>query len=271
MQGPQTSPIPSADGAPPPVETHAWVALPFADLPYFDPESVRARWARLHAGQAEPPPASDALARAWASYHNGDFARAVTEAQALGGGPEPGEPGDRAIYANYVEPRESVRLALFRQVAERRDRAAAAPDDCQALYWQCARALCAGGQRGACAGPGFGHQSLDALERVIALQPRHADAHSRSAPGRGDRQGGPVGRMTYGVRADTARALFARGLELHPDSPTGLIEHARALLVLEGDERLAEATRLRLSAAALEPQDARERLDVELARAGLRD
>ena len=80
-----------------------------------------------------------------------------------------------------------------------------------------------------------------------------------------------VDRLVDGVRADTARALFARGLELHPDSPTGLIEHARALLVLEGDERLAEATRLYERAAALEPQDARERLDVELARAGLRD
>ena len=71
------------------LETHGWVALPFTDLPHFDPESVRAHWARLHAGQIGPPPASDALARAWASYHNGDFARAVTEAQALGDQPLP--------------------------------------------------------------------------------------------------------------------------------------------------------------------------------------
>jgi hypothetical protein len=42
-------------------------------------------------------------------------------------------------------------------------------------------------------------------------------------------------------------------------------------LMLQGDARLAEATRLYEKAAALTPADARERLDVELARAGLSD
>ena len=277
MQVPQTSPHSPAGGAPTVVETHGWVALPFADLPHFDPESVRARWARLHAGQAMPPPASDALARAWASYHNGDFARAVAEAQSLGDAGEGLVNQATAIYANYVEPRESVRLALFRQVAERAGaRAAAAPEDCQALYWQ-AYALGRYAQAVSVAralAQGLGSKLKDALERIIALQPRHADAHFALGAFHAeviDKVGPLVGRMTYGVRADTARALFVRGLELHPDSPTGLIEHARALLVLEGDERLVEATRLYERAAALEPQDARERLDVELARAGLSD
>jgi hypothetical protein len=41
--------------------------------------------------------------------------------------------------------------------------------------------------------------------------------------------------------------------------------------MLHGDSRMPEATRLYEKAAHLEPADARERLDVELARAGLTD
>lgn len=277
MQVSQT-PSPSfAAGKPAPAEPHTWAVLPFTDLPRFDAASVRARWARLHAGQPAPPPATDALAAAWASYHSGDFARAVIDAQALGDAGQGLVNQATAIYANYVEPRETVRLALFRQVAERAGaRAAAAPDDCEALYWQ-AYALGRYAQAVSVAralAQGLGNRLKDALERIIALQPRHADAHFALGAFHAeviDKVGPLVGRMTYGVRADTALALFARGLALHPDSPTGLIEHARALIVLEGEERLAEATALYERAAALEPQDARERLDVELAQAGLRD
>jgi len=39
--------------------------------------------------------------------------------------------------------------------------------------------------------------------------------------------------------------------------------------MLHGDARMGEATRLYEKAAALQPADAKERLDVELARAGL--
>lgn len=280
MQVPQTSP-PSPAGLagtlPTAAEAGGWAALPFTDLPHHDAHSVRAQWHRLHAGQADTPPATDAQAHAWACYHNGEFARAVTEALALGDAGQGLVNQATAIYANYVEPRESVRLALFRQVAERAGaQAAASPDDGQALYWQ-AYALGRYAQAVSVAralAQGLGSKLKDALERLIALQPRHADAHFALGTFHAeviDKVGPLVGRMTYGVRADTALALFARGLALHPDSPTGLIEHARALLVLEGDARLAEATRLYERAAALEPLDARERLDVELARAGLHD
>lgn len=255
-----------------------WTPLPWADSPRYDARSVLSHWPRLHAGHALPPPAEGStLAEGWALYHSGEFERAA--AIGLLQGPEGMALANQAtaIYANYLEPRESARLSMFRQVIERAGaQAEAEPDNCQALYWQSyalgrysqgisvARALA----------QGLGSKLKGALERVIELQPRHADAHLALASFHAeviDKVGALVGRMTYGVRADTARALFARGLELHPDSPTGLIEHARALLVLEGDERLAEATRLYERAAALEPQDARERLDVELARAGLRD
>ena len=73
------------------------------------------------------------------------------------------------------------------------------------------------------------------------------------------------------MRAETAVELFERGLELHPQAPGALMEYGRALLMLHGDARMGEATQLYEKAAALKPADAKERLDVELARAGLTD
>jgi len=255
-----------------------WTPLPYADAPRFDARSVLPQWPRLHAGHELPPPAEDApLAEGWALYHSGEFQRAA------GIGLLHGSEGlvlanqATAIYANYLEPREAVRLAMFRQVVERAAaQAAAEPGNCQALYWQAyalgrysqgisvARALA----------QGLGSKVKGALERVIELKPRHADAHIALAAFHAeviDKVGPLVGRMTYGVRAETSVELFERGLALHPDSAAALMEYGRALLMLHGDSRLHEATRLYEKAAALKPADARERLDVELARAGLTD
>ena len=50
-----------------------------------------------------------------------------------------------------------------------------------------------------------------------------------------------------------------------------MTEYANALVMLEGDRQLKEATRLYQKASALKPADAKERLDVEMARAELAD
>jgi hypothetical protein len=47
------------------------------------------------------------------------------------------------------------------------------------------------------------------------------------------------------------------------------VEYALALLILEGDARLTEASALYQKAAALKPTDAREYLDIAIARNGL--
>ncbi|WP_156480991.1 hypothetical protein [Variovorax sp. PAMC 28711] len=257
--------------------TGAWTRFPYADAPKIDVDQLRHRWVRLHAGQGLQPPAPGPLAEGWARYHSGDFEAAAniglahgTEGMALAN-------QATAIYANYLEPREAARLALFREVAERAHaQVVAEPDNCQALYWQAyaigryaqgisvARALA----------KGLGSKVKLALERIIALQPHHADAHIALATFHAeviDKVGALVGRMTYGARAETAMTLFERGLALNPDSASGLMEYARAVLALHGEGCMAEATALYEKAAALTPADARERLDVELARAGLAD
>ncbi|MBT2321951.1 hypothetical protein J7E62_06240 [Variovorax paradoxus] len=259
------------------VPAEPWTLLPYSDAPYFDTANLLVQWPRLHAGQGLQPPAPGPLAEGWALYHSGEFERAAAV------GLQHGHEGlalanqATAIYANYLEPREAVRQALFKQVVERATaQAAAEPDNCQALYWQAyalgrysqgisvARALA----------QGLGTKVKGALERVIELQPHHADAHVALAAFHAeviDKVGALVGRMTYGARAETAVELFERGLRLNPYSASGLMEYARGLLMLQGDAHMAEATRLYEKAAALAPADARERLDIELARAGLAD
>ena len=265
-----------SSGGPGPAAT-PWTPLPYADVARFDSASLLAHWNWLHAGQGLRPPAPGPLAEGWALYHSGEFERAATLGLLHGQDGLALANQATAIYANYIEPREGVRLALFRQVAERAAaQAGAEPDNCQALYWQAyalgrysqgisvARALA----------QGLGGRVKTTLERVIALQPHHADAHVALAAFHAeviDKVGALVARMTYGVRADTAVELFERGLQLHPESASALLEYARGQLMLHGDARMAEATRLYEKAAALKPADARERLDVELAKAGLAD
>jgi tetratricopeptide (TPR) repeat protein len=251
--------------------------MPYRDTPRFDASSVVEHWPRLHIGQGLPPPAPGPLAEGWALYHSGEFERAVDVALKVGREGLGLANQATAIYANYLEPREGVRLALFRQVAERATvQVSSEPNNSQALFWQAyalgrysqgisvARALA----------QGLGSKVKGALEQVIELQPHYAEAHVALAAFHAeviDKVGALVGRMTYGVRAEAAIELFERGLQLNAHSAIALMEYARGLLMLYGDSRMAEASRLYEKAAGLEPADARERLDVELARAGLSD
>jgi tetratricopeptide (TPR) repeat protein len=269
----ETLPLPPA----PAPSAGQWTPFPYPDLPRLDASDLPARWARLHAGQGVPTPGQGALAEGWALYHSGDFERAAALALAQGPAGATLAYQATAVYANYLEPRESVRLGLFKQVAERAtEQIAAEPENWEALYWQAyalgrysqgisvARALA----------QGLGSRVKGALESVIALQPQHADAHVALGTFHAeviDKVGPLVARMTYGARAETSIAQFERGLQIHPNAPGAMMEYARGLLMLRGESHLAEATRLYERAARHQPADARERLEVELARAGLKD
>ena len=65
--------------------------------------------------------------------------------------------------------------------------------------------------------------------------------------------------------------MLQDALKLNPGSAIAMIEYANGLVMLEGDKRMKEATQLYEDAAACEPLDAMERLDVEMAKAELED
>ena len=72
-------------------------------------------------------------------------------------------------------------------------------------------------------------------------------------------------------RLQEAAESYVHALKLNPSSAIGMVEYANGMVMLEGEKRMAEATKLYESAAACEPLDAAERLDVEMAKAELAD
>ena len=252
-----------------------WTAFPQLGDFRHDTGTVARDWSRLHAGDAEPLPPDRAVLEAWVLFHNGEFQKAHEAGLAAGGAGVTVANKAACIYANYLEKREKARHELLLEAARRCElQAAAEPHNWNAWYWQ-AYALGRYSQGISVAkalAQGLGGKVKDALERAIQLQPRHADAHVALGAFHAeviDKVGTLIGGMTYGAKKEAGLALFEQALQLNPHSPMALIEYANGLVMLEGEERLAEANRLYAQAAALQPLDAKERLDVELARAEL--
>ena len=252
-----------------------WTAFPHAGEFRYDAAAVKKHWSRLHAGDAEPLPGSEDVLEAWTLFHNGEFQRAAEAGLRCGNAGITVANKATAIYANYLEKKEKVKLELLMEVAERAQ-AQAARDETNpnAWYWQ-AYALGRYSQGISVAkalAQGLGNRVKDALETTIRLQPRHADAHVALGAFHAeviDKVGALIGGMTYGAKKETGLALFRQALQIHPSSAIAMIECANGLVMLEGDKKMREATRLYEQAAKSKPMDATERLDVELAKAEL--
>lgn len=252
-----------------------WTAFPQLGDFRHDAASVTRAWARLHAGDTEPLPTDAAVLEAWVLFHNGEFQKAHDAGLAAGGAGVTVANKAACIYANYLEKKEKPRHELLLEAARRAElQAAAEPQNWNAWYWQ-AYALGRYSQGISVAkalAQGLGGKVKEALERTILLQPRHADAHVALAAFHAeviDKVGTLIGGMTYGAKKEAGLALFQKALQLNPHSPMALIEYGNGLVMLEGDRKWPEATRLFAQAAGLQPLDAKERLDVDLARAEL--
>lgn len=257
--------------------TAKWTAFPHAGEFRWDPVTIKKHWARLHAGDAEPLPADEDVLRAWVLFHNGEFQRAAEAGLKAGGAGITVANKATAIHANYLETKEKAKLELLMEVAERAHaQTGQEPVNANAWYWH-AYALGRYSQSISVAkalAQGLGNKVKEALETTIRLQPRHADAHVALGAFHAeviDKVGALIGGMTYGAKRETGLQLFRQALEIHPTSAIAMIEYANGLLMLEGDRRMKEATRLYQQAAASQPMDATERLDVELAKAELDD
>jgi tetratricopeptide (TPR) repeat protein len=252
-----------------------WTAFPQLGEYQHDAASVTRDWPRLHAGDAEPLPADPAVLQAWVLFHNGEFQRAAHAGLAAGGAGTTAANKATCIYANYLEKKEKVRLDLFLEAAQRAEQQAAVdPANPNTWYWH-AYALGRYSQAISVAkalAQGLGSKVKAALERTIVLQPRHADAHVALGAFHAeviDKVGTLIGGMTYGAKKETGLKMFQEALRIHPRSPIALIEYANGLVMLEGEKKMKEATRLYEQACALQALDAMERLDVDLARAEL--
>ncbi len=253
----------------------AWTAFSCSDEYSFDIARVKTDWNRLHAGDQEPLPQDERLLAAWALFHRGEFEHAAELGTQAGLAGITVVSKATCVYANYIEPREKVRLRLFLDVADRAATLAMSePDNANAYYWQ-AYALGRYSQGISVAkalAQGIGGKVKSALEKAIGLQPRHADAHIALGAFHAeviDKVGALIANMTYGAKKEVSLNLFERALALVPQSAIARIEYANALVILEGDKRAAEATRYYEQAAGVRALDATERLDVGVAQTEL--
>ncbi len=254
-----------------------WTAFPHAGDYEFDAASLKKSWARLHQGDCEPLPKEAAVLQAWVLFHNGEFQKAFDAGMKAGGHGLTVANKAASIYANYLETKEKTKLEMFMEVAGRAEaQQADDPKNPNAFYWQ-AYALGRYGQGISVAkalAQGLGTKVKNALEQAIKLQPKHADAHIALAAFHAeviDKVGSLIGGMTYGAKKDTGLSLFKQALVLNPASAIGMVEYANGMVMLEGDKKMKDATKLYEQAAASKPLDATERLDVEMAKAELED
>ena len=254
-----------------------WTAFAHDDGDYtYDTATLKKKWARLHAGDAEPLPKDDKVLAAWALFHAGEFQKAAEAGLKAGGAGITVANKAQSIYANYLEKSEKTKLALFMEVAERAEaQAGAEPKNANAWYFM-AYALGRYSQGISVAKAltqGLGSKVKGALETTIKLAPKHADAHIALGAFHAeviDKVGGLLGR-TQGASKDTGLAMYKNAIKLNPPSAIAMVEYANGLVMLEGDKKMKEATQLYEDAAACEPMDAMERLDVEMAKAELED
>jgi tetratricopeptide (TPR) repeat protein len=254
-----------------------WTAFPHdADDYSYDTAALKKSWARLHAGDAEPLPTDAKVLAAWALFHAGEFQKAAEAGLKAGGAGITVANKAQSIYANYLEKSEKTKLELFMEVAERAEaQIGTEPKNANAYYFM-AYALgrySQGISITKALAQGLGGKVKSALETAIKLAPKHADAHIALGAFHAeviDKVGSLLGR-TQGASKDAGLTMFKTALKLNPTSAIAMVEYANGLVMLEGDKKMKEAEKLYADAAACDPKDAMERLDVEMAKAELED
>ena len=255
-----------------------WAKFPHADKKFqYTPATLKKSWDRLHRGDAEPFPKNNAVIDAWVAFHAGDFQTAAELGAKAGVDGVNVANKSQAIYANYLEASDKKKLELFEEVATRAERLQRdQPKNANAYYWQ-AYALgryAQGISIVKALAQGIGGKVKAALETAIKLAPKHADAHIALGAYHAeviDKVGAMIGGLTYGAKQDAAMKNYQTALKLNPDSAIARIEYANGLVMLEGKKGLKQAEQLYAEAAACQPLDAMEKLDVEQAKAEMED
>lgn len=277
-----------------------WTKLPF-DAAAFraDGAKLQKRWAALHHGDREPFPDAALLERlakrepafaaalkahggakalaaglqdAWRAFHAGDFGTAIESGADLGplGAIVAGKAA--GVYATCLERGNAPAVALLEAAVARCEAAAKVlPDHANAHYMHAfvlgrlsqrisiVKALAAG----------HATRVRASLDRTLALEPKHAEAHVALGAYHAEivgKVGGIAAGLTYGATKAKALEHFEQALKLAPEAPIVRVEYAAALRLLDPRGGRARAETLEREAAALEPRDAMERLDVERAR-----
>lgn len=255
-----------------------WKKFPYPEKKYgYAGAALKKNWQRLHRGDCEPYPGDAQVQEAWRLYHQGEFLRALEAGLSVGLAGYNVANKAAAIYANYLEADSGKKLVIFLEVVQRAEALQKAePGNANAWYLH-AYALGRYSQGISVVkalAQGLGGKIRDSLTKAIKIEPRHADAHIALGAYNAeviDKVGAMVGGLTYGAKKESGVEHFQKALKLNPESAIGRIEYANGLVMMFGRSRMEEAGRLYEEAAACDPADAMERLDVELAKSELEE
>jgi tetratricopeptide (TPR) repeat protein len=261
---------------------------------------LKSHWEALHPGDREPYPdeaglerlvethralkpegtlkaAAKTLQEAWRAYHEGDFGKAVETGLSVGRLGYNVANKAVNIYATYLETDHDRRNAELLQVVRRAEDLQQNAPSLPNAWFLHAQALGRYSQSQSIAkalAEGTGAKVRHSLDEALRLEPKHADAHVALGLYHAlivHKLGAMIGSLTYGASKEEALAHFDKALKLNPGSAIARVEYANALVMIYGKSKLAEATGLYEKAAACEPADAMQYLDVELAKQELAD
>lgn len=265
-------------------------------------DDLRERWSRLHQTDREPWPderlisgiarrhaqlravveerggaaaVAQALQEAWREFHAGAFGRAIAASEKLGALGAAVANKSAAVDSLYSRRSATQVQEELEAAIARGERAVAALADHANTHYSLALVIGRYSQRISilkALAAGLAGRVREHLERTLALEPRHAEAHVAFGLYHAEivnKLGTIAASLTYGATAAAALEHFRRALVLAPDSPIIRMEYAHGLLLLDAAHHLKEAQALNEQAAACEPVDEMERLDVERARRGL--
>jgi tetratricopeptide (TPR) repeat protein len=264
--------------------------------------ALRDQWERLHHGDREPFPDAKRFTRlargdadlrswleeqggaaavaervqeAWREFHAGNFRRAIELGDKLGAVGAAAANKAAAIHAASLPPGAAGALQMLQAAIRRGEQAVSQLPREPNAHYMLALVLGRYSQRISilkALADGLAGRVRTLLERTLELEPKHADAHIALGLYHAEvvgKIGSLVAGLTYGASAKAAIQHFRRAIELAPRSAIAHVEYATGLLLLDARAHRAEADELYERAAAVEPADAMDALDVERARQAL--
>jgi tetratricopeptide (TPR) repeat protein len=265
-------------------------------------EELHRRWSRLHQTDREPWPDARAIGRltkghaqlassveayggaaavaqalqeAWRAFHSGAFAGAVQAGEKLGALGASVANKSVAIDSLYSRRSGTQLLKALESAIARGEQAIAQLPHHPNAHYTLALVIGRYSQRISIVkalAAGLAGRVREHLERTLSLEPRHAEAHLAFGLYHAEivgKLGSLAASLTYGASARAALDHFREALALAPSSPIVRMEYAHGLLLLDGTAHQGQAQELYAQAAACEPADEMERLDVARAKRGL--
>lgn len=259
-----------------------WKRLHEGDREAYPDAAQVSRWAKKHAPFASWVDAhggAQALAEgvqlAWREFHAGEFMRAIEVGGKLGALGATAANKAAAIYTLYEGRTAAGSSKLLQTAVKRAEQAIELLPDYANAHYTLALAQGRYSQRISilqALANGLASRVRTALDMTLKLEPHHAEAHIALGLFHAEilaKLGSLMARLTYQVSEDAAIEHFRRAIKLAPRSPIAHMEYAHGLLLLDAVAHREQARELYAHAAACEPADATERLDVARAKRGL--